>query len=172
MVFSLKDRIKKPTQKTELNFLGIEILLDTDATICILITQTRNAIKAYLSPSKDELKEDVDTNLRTAKSQLLPTEGIVKCSPLPLRDHHALLAITFAIADTKNNILELPFLQTFCKTIKTERSCLIPKKILHNTTPLKQKRFLKVSLRQQRNYSKIFTLTVENVIIFPDVKYE
>ena len=59
---------KKPTEKAELIFLEIEFLQDTGATSCILITQTWNAIKIYLAPSEYELKQDVDTKLRTANS--------------------------------------------------------------------------------------------------------
>ena len=69
--------IKKSTQKTELIFLEIELLLDTRATICTLNTQTWNAIKMYLSATQYELKQDVDTNLKTANSQLLPTETML-----------------------------------------------------------------------------------------------
>ena len=62
--------IKTPTQETEPNFLEIEFLSDTGATICILNTQTWNAMKIDLSPSLYEPKQDVDTKLGTAKSQV------------------------------------------------------------------------------------------------------
>ena len=101
--------LKKPTQKTEPNFLRIEILLDTGATICISNSQTWNAIKTYLSPCKYELRKDVDTKLGTVNSQLLPTEGIVKLTLLPFRDNHAILTITFATAETKYIIFRTSF---------------------------------------------------------------
>ena len=57
--------------------------MDTSATICILNTETWNAIKTYLSPSKYELKQGVHTKLTTAISLFLPTERIVKRTLLP-----------------------------------------------------------------------------------------
>ena len=115
---------RKPTQNTETKFFEIEFLLQTGANICILYTQIWTSIKTYLSPSKHELKQDVDTKLRTASSQLLPPEGIVKLTLNPFRDHHATLTTTFAIADTKYNIPGLSLLQTWCTTIDTEFSSL------------------------------------------------
>ena len=119
--------IKKATQKTEPNFLEIEFLSDTCATVCILNTQTWRMIKTYLSSSKHEIKQDVDTKTKTANSQLQPTESCVKLTLPPIKDQHATLTNTFAIADTKNIFLGVLFLQTYCKTIDTELYCLILK---------------------------------------------
>ena len=137
----LKTPLKKPTQKIELNFLKIEFLLDTGATICILTTQTWIATETYLTPFKYELKQDVVTESRTTNTQLLPAECLIKFTFLPFREHQATLTIRFATAETKIILLGLPFLQAYCKTIDTEQSCFILKYNIHNTTLLMQKPF-------------------------------
>ena len=163
----LNNPLKKPTQKSEPFSFEIEFPWDTDATIWILNTQTWNAMKAYPSPSEYELKQDVDTKVRTASSQILPIEGIFKLTFLPFRDNHATLTITFAKAHTKNNILGLPFLNTCCKTIDTENSCFILKYNMHNRIPLKQIPFLQISHEQTQFYSEVFNLPVVNHLNIP-----
>ena len=100
MVHSAKHPVEKPTEKTKPNFLEKVIFLVTGATICTLNTQTCSVMKAYISTSKKEITEDVDTKLRTANNQLLPIGGIFKLILLPFKDHHAAVQITVAIAGT------------------------------------------------------------------------
>ena len=134
--------------------------MDTGATICFLNSQTSKAIKTYLSPSIYELKKDVDTKLGTANSQLLPTEGTAKLTLLPFRDHLATLSTTFAIADTNYSNFGIPFLQTYCETLDTERSCPIPKNKVHHTVLLMQIPFLQISHTQPPFCSKVFSFAV------------
>ena len=123
MVYSVKCPIKQANTKPSTEFFSeIGLFLDTGANKCILINQACNAIATYLSPLKYELRQDVDTRLRTAKSQLLPNEGNDKPTLLPFRDHHATLTITLAFADTKYNNFGCPFLQTYRETTDTKIS--------------------------------------------------
>ena len=98
-------------------------------------------MRTYFSQSKNDFKQDLGTKLRTANNQLLPTKSIVKLTLLPFRDHHAILTITFATADTRNNIPGNPFHQTNYK-IDTECSTLILKYNIRNTNHMKQIPFL------------------------------
>ena len=70
----------------------------------------------------------------------------------------------FATADTDYNIFGFPFLQTYCKTIDSEHSCLILKNSIHITTLLKQVPFLEISHKQPPFFSKVFNLTFEKQI--------
>ena len=79
---------------------------------------------------------------------------------LPFRDHHATLTITFAIAETRNNIHGLPFFQTQCKIFHTEHSSLILKNYLITSTPLRRISFLQISHKRPPFTSKSFNLTV------------
>ena len=114
-----------------------------------------------------ELEQNVEKKLGNAMSQFLPTEGIVKLTLLPFRDHHATLATTFAIADTKCNISGFSFLQTYCQTLGTEHTCPILKYNTHNATRPKQKLLLQTSHKQPPFFSKVFKLTVKKHINIP-----
>ena len=82
-------------------------------------------------------------------------------------NYDATLTITFAIADTNYNILVLPFLETYRKTIDTEHSRLTLKYNIHRIPALKQVPFLHISQKETLFYSKAFNLTVRNHIIVP-----
>ena len=59
------------------------------------------------------------------ENSVISIKGMFKLTLLPFSDHSATLAITFAIADKKYNILGLLFLQTYCESIDSEHSQLI-----------------------------------------------
>ena len=52
-------------------------------------------MKTYLSPTKDELKQDLDKNLGTAFGQSQLNGGIVELTLFPFTDRYATLTITF-----------------------------------------------------------------------------
>ena len=107
----LNAALKKPIQETELKFLENEFFLDPGAIVCFLITHIWNSIKTYLWPSKYDLRQEVDTKLRPANCQLIPTEGNIRLKFLPFRDYHATLTITFEKPDFIYKILAIPSLQ-------------------------------------------------------------
>ena len=141
--------------------------MDTIATICIFNTETWNARKTFLSPSKYELKQGVHTKLTATNSLFLPTERVVQRTLLPFWDHHATLTITFAIAYPEYKKLAFPFLRTYCEQSDTEDSCLILKYNIHITTPLNRIPFLEFSQKQPPFCSKVFDLTVKKHINIP-----
>ena len=122
--------------------------------------------KNYISQSKYELKQDVDTNLGTANIHLVQTESFVMLALLPFRDHHALLTISLTTADTNDFVVGLPFLQKYRKIIDIKLSGLLPEFIIHNQTLLKLMPFLKNSQKQQPFYSKFLKLKVEKANCF------
>ena len=103
------------------NFLEIEFLLDTGATICILNLATWNAIKQILRIDETNLDTSQQTKLRTANNDLLPTNGLLHLNLFPIKEKSFTLNLTFAIANTKYNILGLPFVQKYIRTIDTEQ---------------------------------------------------
>ena len=105
---------------------------------------TWNAMKTYLSPYKNELKQNVDTKLKTANSQLLRSKSIVKLTLLPFTDNHEI--IISAIAVRKYIIIGLLFLQNPCEATDIEHSCLISKHNIQNTTPSSKQRFYNTKL--------------------------
>ena len=130
----LKVPSKKRTQKLEKIFPEVEFVLNTGATISILNSLTRNAIKTQLHQSKYEHKIDPETKLGTANVHLISTKGMVDFTLLPLRDHSASSAVTFSIGDTKSNTFWAShFLQLYCKSNDTEHSLLVLKYFLKNT---------------------------------------
>ena len=103
---------------------------------------------------------NVETNLKTANCQLLSIEGIVKHKLLPFRDHHATLTITFAKADTKYNILGLPFSETIVKHLILNIRVLFRNSAYILQLLSDKYRFYKV-FKQPTFYSKVFGLTVK-----------
>ena len=139
---------EKSTQKSEANFLEIGFLLNTGGVISVLICPTLNAIKTHLHQSKCQYEENSETKARRARNQLISIKGVVKLTIPLFRDHSATLAITFAIADTKYKILDLPFLKPYRKSIDTKHSHLILRYNLYNTAYLLHIPFLKTSHKQ------------------------
>ena len=114
---TLNVKAKTSKLKPDPNFLEIEFLIDTGATICILNQTTWNAIKDLLHINEKNLDQTTNTQLRTANNDLLPTVGLLHFHLFPIKEHPSTINDTFAIADTKYNILGLPFVQKYISTI-------------------------------------------------------
>ena len=74
---SLNIKAKTSKLKRDPNFLEVEFLLDTGATICIINLATWNAIKQILRIDENNLDTSQQTKLRTANIELLPTNGLL-----------------------------------------------------------------------------------------------
>ena len=72
-----KVSVKKPTQKSEPNFLGVESLPGTKATISILNSPTWNEINIPIKQFKYEYETYWETKLRTANFQFFSIEGML-----------------------------------------------------------------------------------------------
>ena len=88
---------------------------------------TWNAIKQILRIDENNLDTSQQTKLRTANNDLLPTNGLLHLNLFPIKENPFTLNLTFAIANTKYNILGLPFVQKYIRTIDTERLKLVLK---------------------------------------------
>ena len=95
----MSSEAKPSKQKSEPNYLEVEFLLYTGATICII-----NAIKRTKVISENDLDTTESTKLRTASNELLPTKGLLHLNLFPMKNHPFTLRLTFAIADTKLSI--------------------------------------------------------------------
>ena len=69
--------MKKPTQKSEPNFLGVESLPGTKATISILNSPTWNEINIPIKQFKYEYETYWETKLRLANFQFFSIKGML-----------------------------------------------------------------------------------------------
>ena len=164
---SLNIKAKTSKLKQDPNFLEIEFLLDTGATICIINLATWNAIKQILRIDETNLDTSQQTKLRTANNDLLPTNGLLHLNLFPIKENPFTLNLTFAIANTKYNILGLPFVQKYIRTIDTERLKLIFKTEFQNYLRELDLDFSQTAQKSSPYYSKIYNVTLKQHINIP-----